>query len=272
MSEVKQFKAKKSSAKQSAGRLMTVFCLLILLILLSACSARREEQMGQMEAPKENLTPTGYPSEEVQRITVYYQGNRYWYEATGFDGQLEDGFEKVGEVNCVNNLEYLEVEFSGTRLDVGQEIYGNEADDSRIFVKYENGFAEFARQEENWSQEDVLTMFSDIQKDGWEYINCVLMPDYAWGRIGAVLFLDNCAGTCNVAFFNADGDFQQCGIDAIIADEPGFTYLGDGAVSFQLKAEDGSIYTYILTLSIDGNDVIFQARDNFKEKVNKGAE
>ena len=39
-------------------------------------------------------------------------------------------------------------------------------------------------------------------------------------------------------------------------------YLGDGAVTFKQETEDGRIYHYTLTISIDGSNVNFKAEDN----------
>ena len=118
------------------------------------------------------------------------------------------------------------------------------------------------QEEKTWSEHDLRSMFSNITRTDLEYIDCVLMPDHASNRVGAVLYRNNTHGTSNVAFFDADGYFQQCGTYAQTADEPNFTYLGDGAVTFQLKAEDNTVYNYTLTLSIEGNGVYFKAEDN----------
>ena len=118
------------------------------------------------------------------------------------------------------------------------------------------------QEEKTWSEHDLRSMFSNITRTDLEYIDCVLMPDHASNRVGAVLFRNNTHGTSNVAFFDADGYFQQCGTYAQTADEPNFTYLGDGAVTFPLKAEDNTVYNYTLTLSIEGNGVYFKAEDN----------
>lgn len=118
------------------------------------------------------------------------------------------------------------------------------------------------QEEKTWSEHDLRSMFSNITRTDLEYIDCVLMPDHASNRVGAALFRNNTHGTSNVAFFDADGYFQQCGTYAQTADEPNFTYLGDGAVTFQLKAEDNTVYNYTLTLSIEGNGVYFKAEDN----------
>ena len=118
-------------------------------------------------------------------------------------------------------------------------------------------------EEKNWSEQDIASMFSHAQETDWEYIDCVLIPDHASDRIGAVLFWNDKNQTSNVAFFDADGYFQQCGTYAKMPAEPDFTYLGDGAVTFKLETDDGTIYNYTLTISIDGSNVNFKAEDDF---------
>ena len=117
-------------------------------------------------------------------------------------------------------------------------------------------------EEKIWSEQDIASMFSHAQETDWEYIDCVLIPDHASDRIGAVLFWDDKQQTSNVAFFDADGCFQQCGTYAKMSVEPDFMYLGDGAVTFKLETEDGTIYNYTLTISIDGSNVNFKAEDD----------
>ncbi len=116
--------------------------------------------------------------------------------------------------------------------------------------------------EKIWSEQDIASMFSLVQEIDWEYIDCVLIPDHASDRIGAVLFRNDKEKTSNVAFFDADGYFQQYGTYARMSDEPDFQYLGDGAVTFKLETEAGTIYNYTLTISIDGSNVNFKAEDN----------
>lgn len=116
--------------------------------------------------------------------------------------------------------------------------------------------------EKIWSEQDIASMFSHVQETDWEYIDCVLIPDHASDRIGAVLFWNDKKQTSNVAFFDADGCFQQYGTYAKMSAEPDFMYLGDGAVTFKLETEDGTIYNYTLTISIDGSNVNFKAEDD----------
>lgn len=105
-------------------------------------------------------------------------------------------------------------------------------------------------------------MFSQVKETDWEYIDCVLIPDHASDRVGAVLFRDDKKETSNVAFFDADGYFQQFGTYAKMSAEPDFTYLGDGVATFKLETDDGTIYNYTLTISIDGSNVNFKAEDD----------
>ena len=115
-----------------------------------------------------------------------------------------------------------------------------------------------SEQKENWSEEDIISMFSQVKEADWEYIDCALMPDHASERIGAVLFWDAQRETSSVAFFDADGFYHCSGIYGKISDEPDFTYLGDGAVTFKSETEDGTTYHYTLTIAIDGSDVFFK--------------
>lgn len=118
------------------------------------------------------------------------------------------------------------------------------------------------------SEQEVMSMFSEAKGSEWEYISHVLTPDCASDRVGAVLFRDKSKETVNVAFFDQDGGFQQCGISAELADQPEFEYLGDGTVAFKIKAEDGQIYPYKITISVKGNHVDFKADTEFIEKEN----
>ncbi len=120
--------------------------------------------------------------------------------------------------------------------------------------------------EKNWSEEDIVNMFSQVQETTWEYIDCVLISDYASDRVGALLFWDNQKKTSSVAFFRADGHSQQCGIYAKTSADPDFRYLGDGAVTFQAESEDGISYHCTITISIDGENVNFKVDTDFNQQ------
>ena len=120
--------------------------------------------------------------------------------------------------------------------------------------------------EKSWSEQDIMFMFSQAKETDWEYIDCVLISDHAGDRIGAVLFWDDKKKTSNVAFFDEDGYFQQCSTYAKVSAKSDFTYLGDGAVKFKLETDDGTIYNYTITISIDGGNVNFTAEDDLPKQ------
>lgn len=119
-------------------------------------------------------------------------------------------------------------------------------------------------QAKDWSEQEIISMFTNIKEPNWDMVDCVLIPDFASDRVGAVLFRDNNKETINVAFFDAGGYCQQCGVYAKLSPEPDFTYLGNGTVTFKPEAEDGTIYNYTITISIDGSSVNFKAEDDLK--------
>ena len=72
---------------------------------------------------EEPTTPTGYPSGELQQPQIMYDGLLYYYFATGFDEPLPDGYECVGEVVEVDNVNIPQNDFHGARVELMQEIY-----------------------------------------------------------------------------------------------------------------------------------------------------
>lgn len=125
----------------------TWVCIVSISLLLAACSGNHDpaEQSGSDSAGTEQVTPTGYPADEVQRPCIYYNGSLYLYSAEGFNKPLEEGFEKVGTVAAVDNTKYPSEEFHGSRLETGQEVYADENASDKIYVKYDSGFGLFEK-------------------------------------------------------------------------------------------------------------------------------
>lgn len=112
-----------------------------------------------------------------------------------------------------------------------------------------------------WSEQEISSMFEEGKEDTWSMIECAMIPDYAYERIGVALFQDMDNEFAKVAFLDGDGHIQWCGIDAEIYSEPEFVYLGNGTVTFKLKSEDGSPYEVQITFSADGGNVSFTVKD-----------
>ncbi len=115
--------------------------------------------------------------------------------------------------------------------------------------------------EKVWTEQEILSLFRSTQQEHWHVLDCALMPDFAYDRVGVILFRDDTEGTTNLAFMDADGAYQKVGVSAKPYAEPNFTYLGNGAVAFQLEAEDGSPYMYKMTFSMEDNGINFKAEE-----------
>lgn len=115
--------------------------------LLTACSTNPGPAAPSAKVASDPVTPTGYPSDEVQRASVFYNGRLFLYSAEGFDVPLEAEFEQVGSVLAVDNAEYPSEEFHGSRLETGQEIYASQTQPDNLYIKYDSGFGLFETDE-----------------------------------------------------------------------------------------------------------------------------
>ena len=112
---------------------------LITLLLVFACI------LGMVGCATQSTTPTGYPDGEIQQPQLMYNGQIYFYFATGFDEPLPDGYELVGSISAVDNNNAPAENFHGARVEAAQEIYASENDANTLYVKYEQGYAQFTK-------------------------------------------------------------------------------------------------------------------------------
>ena len=73
-----------------------------------------------------------------------YNGQVYFYFATGFDEPLPDGYTLVGSIAVVDNDNEPAEDFHGARVELAQEVYASEADAENVYLKYEKGYAQFS--------------------------------------------------------------------------------------------------------------------------------
>lgn len=119
---------------------------------------------------EEPITPTGYPSGELQQPQIMYDGLIYYYFATGFDEPLPDGYACVGEVAEVDNVNIPQNDFQGARVELKQEVYASEANSDTIYLKYKQGYAQFTVKENPETQNEVLKFLKeeyDLQFTLW---------------------------------------------------------------------------------------------------------
>lgn len=120
-------------------------------------------------------------------------------------------------------------------------------------------------EKEDWSEQDIISMFDNVKDDGMEYIDCAVMEDKAYDFIGTVLYWNEDEKIARVAFFDKDGHKQSCGFPVKIADDSNFTYLGDGNVSFQIETEKGEVSNYGVITTKSGSDIYFTTIDELQE-------
>lgn len=116
-----------------------------------------------------------------------------------------------------------------------------------------------------WSKQEIMSLFLRNADINWTIVDCVTVPDFAFDRVGIILFLDDEEQTTNVAFMNEDGYYQRCGVYAKLCSNSELTYYGNGAVTFKLQTDDGIEYTNKVTISIEDINVHFVLEDNLKE-------
>ena len=112
----------------------------IVLLLALSCVLALAGCGHQNEDP---TTPTGYPTGEIQQPQIMYNGQVYFYFATGFVEPLPDGYELVGSISAVDNVNEPTEDLHGARVELGQEVYASEANTETVYVKYEKGYAQF---------------------------------------------------------------------------------------------------------------------------------
>ena len=133
-------------------KFLALLFVLSCVLVLAACGGNEADDTEIAETGSDEPTaPTGFPSGEVQQPQIMYNGQVYYYFATGFDDSLPDGFSCAGMVEAVDNEHTPESEYQGARVERGQEIYALPGVHDRIYVKYENGYARFSLRKENES-------------------------------------------------------------------------------------------------------------------------
>lgn len=95
-------------------------------------------------------TSTGVESGIIEQPQVMYDGYIYYYNATGRDEKLPEGYEIAGTIKKVDSKDYPAENFAaaGVDLEAGQEIYISTTEKNVIYLKYDSGYARFERRPE----------------------------------------------------------------------------------------------------------------------------
>lgn len=120
--------------------------------------------------------------------------------------------------------------------------------------------------EKGWTEQEIRSLFTNASNHANQtIIDCVVATDFAFDRVGVVLFTDDEKQTSNVAFIGEDGYYQMCGVYAKTSDESELTYCGNGVVTFRLETEEGVAYNCKIALSIEDSSVNFIVEDDLKD-------
>jgi len=107
--------------------------LLLSVMLLSACASQSTDP----------LQSTGYPSSELQQPQVMVDGKIYYYNASGFDLPLPEGYTLAGEILSVDHINPPTENFHGGRIEAGQKVYISSKTYDSIYIQYNKGYALF---------------------------------------------------------------------------------------------------------------------------------
>lgn len=116
---------------------------------IMACTACGSSE-GNVSGTNGVETSTGVESGMIEQPQVMYDGYIYYYNATGRDEKLPEGYEIAGTIKRVDSKDYPAENFAaaGVDLEAGQEIYISTTEKNVIYLKYDSGYARFERRPE----------------------------------------------------------------------------------------------------------------------------
>lgn len=121
-------------------KIFTIIFLVMGLLSLSACSSENNADTANTSETTEG--ETGYPSGEVQRPYLVYEGELYQHtfenRKISKDKISEEypGYEYVASIEKISNKEMPDEELEASRFSEGTEIYAN----GESIIVYDNGF------------------------------------------------------------------------------------------------------------------------------------
>ena len=108
-----------------------------------------------------------------------------------------------------------------------------------------------------WSIKEIETLFLNNRESEWNLIECVSVYDFAYDRVGVVLFTKRDTECINVAFMDGEGTMPYCGVEAVLDENIEFTYHGNGEVTFNVWLNDEVKYKQRIVFSKYNDEVKF---------------
>ena len=124
-------------------------------LFIMACTACGSSE-GNVSGTNGAETSTGVESGMIEQPQVMYDGYIYYYNATGRDEDLPEGYESVGAIEKVDSKDYPAENFAaaGVDIEIGQGIYISKEEKNVIYLKYDSGYARFERRPEEVAAEE----------------------------------------------------------------------------------------------------------------------
>ena len=113
--------------------------LLACIIMLTGCAADGSDGESLSGTV---LSPTGYPSGEIQRQYVMVNGNSY-IGAVGNKTTLPDGYILYGSIATEQNTELPKNDLEGVHVSVGTEVYYNPDETEKVYCKFSDVYVCF---------------------------------------------------------------------------------------------------------------------------------
>jgi hypothetical protein len=216
-------------------KLIALVLALVCVLALVGC--------GQNDDP---TTPTGYPTGKIQQPQIMYNGQVYYYFATGFDEPLPDGYELVGSISAVDNDNEPTEDFHGSRVELGQEVYASASNAETVYVKYKKGYAKFVVKSKTEPQNEVMQFFADKYDmkftlwgpEGQDLYAFYIYPEYA-ERECHILMPEN---TDDVAEYHKDLSWEVVDDELIITGEWQETFKIDITDETATSTTTGKVY------------------------------
>ena len=114
---------------------ISLILVVIMILMFPGCSSANNEQLS--------LQPTGDGS-NIDQPHVFYNNGLYAYYATGFDEDLPDGYQLVGQIKAKDNSVLPAEELASCQVEVGQNVYALKESPENIYIEYDNGCALFS--------------------------------------------------------------------------------------------------------------------------------
>lgn len=111
-------------------KMSLIIVIMAILLLSTACqshiaefSSTNELSDQKSQAEPSAPLPSGYPSGEIQKPYVFYQGTVYAYSLSAAISTIPEQAELIGKVTKVDNTAIPDEELEASRLEVGDSVY-----------------------------------------------------------------------------------------------------------------------------------------------------